>query len=100
MERIKYILSVITCVLLTLNVVSAQEISVSSELNLRNYFSYEILSQVDDRIIVYRDKGFIKEIDVFNDEMENTISAEIEFEKKRVDVFSIMGMDSVFQILY
>ena len=100
MKRINYILSVIIGLLVTLNVVNAQEVSVSSELNLRNYFSYEILSQVEDRIIVYRDKGFIKEIDVFNDEMENTISAEIEFEKKRVDVFSIMGMDSVFQILY
>jgi len=86
--------------LVTVNVISAQEVSISSELNLRNYFSYEVLNQVDDRIIVYRDKGFVKEIDVFNEEMENTISAEIQFEKKRVDVFSVMGMDSVFQILY
>lgn len=100
MNTIKYIASLTIFLLMTFQAVFAQEVSISPELNLRNYFSYEILRQVDDRIIVYRDKGFVKEIDVFNEEMENTISAEIEFEKKRVDMFSVIGMDSVFQMLY
>ncbi|MBT8231891.1 MAG: hypothetical protein HKO66_05500 [Saprospiraceae bacterium] len=78
----------------------AQEISISKELNLRNYYAYDILGEVDDRIVVYRDKGFVKEIDVFNEEMENTISTELLFEKKRVDVFNIISLDSVFQVLY
>lgn len=100
MKKLKYILlTLLTSLVLSQNGKS-QEVSVSGELNLRNYYAYEILSQVDDRIIVYRDKGFTKEIDVFNSEMENTISAELELEKKRVDVFSVMGLDSVFQVLY
>lgn len=100
MERLKYITLVVLTLLIASNASYCQEVSVSGELNLRNYFAYEILSQVDERIIVYRDKGFTKEIDVFNSEMENTVSAELELEKKRVDVFSVMGQDSVFQILY
>lgn len=100
MKKLKYILLLLLTSLLFTQYGKSQEVSVSGELNLRNYYAYEILSQVDDRIIVYRDKGFTKEIDVFNSEMENTISAELELEKKRVDVFSVMGLDSVFQMLY
>ena len=80
--------------------VSSQEISVSSEMSLRNYYAYEIVGEIDDRIIVYRDKGFTKEIDVFNKDLENTQSAEIIFEKKKVDVINVLPQDSVFQIIY
>lgn len=79
---------------------NAQEVSVSSELNLRNYFAYELLGEVDDRIIIYRDRGYAKEIDVFNEDMEKSQTAELILEKKRVDVFNVCGLDSVFQVLY
>ncbi len=79
---------------------SGQEVSISSDLNVRGYFSYDLLGKIDDRILVYRDRGFNKEIDVFNQELEHTQFAEIFFEKKKVDVFSVMGLDSVFQLLY
>ena len=85
---------------LSLQFLVGQEISISSELSLRNYFAYEILGEVDDRIIVYRDKGFTKELDVFNREMEHIHSTELYFEKKKVDVFNVVGLDSVFQVLY
>ncbi len=78
----------------------SQEVSISSELSLRNYFSYDILGDIDGKAIVFRDKGFVKEIDVFNRDLELVQSAELFFEKKRVDVFCITEHDSVFQILY
>ena len=99
MHRVKYLVFFASFFIINGNTFS-QEVSISSELNLRNYYAYEILSQVDERIIVYRDKGFVKEVDVFNNEMEKTLSVELDFEKKRVDVFNIMGLDSVFQVLY
>lgn len=86
--------------LFSVSFINAQEISISSELNLRNYYAYDILGEVEDRIIVYRDKGFTKELDVFNHEMEHTQSAELVFEKKKVDVFNVVALDSVFQMLY
>ena len=78
----------------------AQEVSISPEISLRNYFAYEILGDVDGKSIVFRDKGYVKECDVFNRELEKIQSAELIFEKKRVDVFSVETLDSVFQILY
>ena len=67
---------------------------------MRNYFSYELLGQVEDRILLYRDKGFTKEIDVFNLDMEHTQFSELNFEKKKSDVFNVIGYDSLFQVLY
>lgn len=79
---------------------SAQEVSISSELNIRNYFAYELLGEIDERYLVYRDKGFIKEIDVFNKYMEHSLRAELVLEKKRTDMISSVGLDTVFQIIY
>ncbi|NNE26558.1 MAG: hypothetical protein HKN09_06925 [Saprospiraceae bacterium] len=80
--------------------IHAQEVSISSELTIRGYFSYDILGEVDDRIIVFRDRGFNKEVDVFNMNLEHTQFAEIFFEKKKVDIFSILGLDTTFQLVY
>jgi hypothetical protein len=58
------------------------------------------LGEIEDRILVYRDKGFTKEMDVFNEEMEHIQFAELSFEKKKIDVFNVLALDSVFQVLY
>lgn len=79
---------------------SGQEVSISPELSLRNYFSYDILGDVDGKSIVVRDRGFNKEVDIFNRDLELVQSAELSFEKKRVDVLSVVELDSVFQMLY
>ncbi|MBT8230519.1 MAG: hypothetical protein KJO50_09675, partial [Bacteroidia bacterium] len=50
--------------------------------------------------MVYRDRGFNKEIDAFNQDLEHTNFEELVFEKKKVDVFNVLGMDSVFQVMY
>lgn len=94
-RKLFFLLSLIQIVGLT-----AQEVSISPEISLRNYFSYDILGDVDGKSIVFRDRGYIKECDVFNRELEQIQSAELIFEKKRVDVFSVDALDSVFQILY
>jgi len=78
----------------------AQEVSISSELSIRNYYAYELLGRIDNRYLVYRDKGFLKEVDVFNDYMEHTQHSELIFEKKKTDVFSTVGLDSMFQLIY
>ncbi len=78
----------------------AQEISVSDELSLRSYISYEIIGQVDNRLLVYRDKGVVKEIDVFDTDMQHKLNAELFFEKKKTAVINAIAVDTVFQLLY
>lgn len=81
-------------------VMTSQEVAISEELSIRNYFSYELLGQIDDRILIYRDKGFSKEIDVYNEDMEHTQFSEFIFEKKKTDVYTILGQDTAFQMIY
>jgi thiamine phosphate synthase YjbQ (UPF0047 family) len=75
-------------------------VAISDELSIRNYFSYELVGQIDDRILVYRDKGFVKEMDVYNSELEHTQFSEFIFEKKKTDVYTIVGQDTAFQMIY
>ena len=95
---LKHIIYIVFC--LTSTVLLSQEVSISPELSLRNYFAYDILGDVDGRSVVVRDRGFAKEVDVFNRELELIKSEELLFEKKRVDVFNITELDTVFQVLY
>ena len=80
--------------------VKAQEVSISPEVNIRNYFSYELLGKISDRYLVYRDKGFLKEVDVFNEFMEHSQHSELIFEKKKTDMISAIGLDTSFQMVY
>ena len=60
---------ILLLVMLGANHIFAQEISISSDLNIRSYFSYDILGEINDRVLIYRDKGFVQEIDVFNENL-------------------------------
>ena len=80
--------------------IKAQEVSLSSELNIRNYLSYELLGKIEDRYVVYRDKGFIKQVNVFNKYLEQTLEAELILEKKRAEVILTQNLDSLFQMIY
>lgn len=77
-----------------------QEVSISPELSLRNYFSYHILGDIAGKSIVVRDRGYVKEFDVFNRDLELVQSSEIFLEKRRVDIFSVLEQDSLFQLVY
>ncbi|MDA8693218.1 hypothetical protein N9L92_04080 [Saprospiraceae bacterium] len=96
-KKITFILIIILAYSIS---VSAQEVAISDELSIRNYFSYELVGQVEDRILIYRDKGFVKEMDVYNEELEHTQFSEFIFEKKKSDVYTIIGQDTAFQMLY
>jgi len=99
---LKYIIYISILLLTLCNSTSliSQEVAISDELNVRNYFSYELIGQVDDRIIIYRDKGFTKEVDVYNEDMEHTQFSEFIFEKKKTDVYTVLGQDTAFQMIY
>ena len=90
----------IALLLLCCQYLSSQEVSISPELNLRNYFSYHLLGDVDGKSIVFRDRGYVKEVDVFNKDLELVQSAELFLEKRRVDIFNVMELDTSFQLLY
>lgn len=93
-------LTALLMICLQSGVIKAQEVSLSSEINIRNYLSYELLGKVNDRYVVYRDKGFVKQLNVFNKYLEQTLEAELTLEKKRAEVIQTQNLDSLIQLVY
>lgn len=79
---------------------SAQEVLVSSDISIRNNLSYDIVGEVDDKIILFRDAGDEYFMETFDDEMGMILSTSLVFEEDKVDIYNILGLDTTFQIQY
>ena len=54
---------------LTCSVLWGQKVTVSEDINLRTDYVYDILGKVDDKILLYRDKGFNHVLQVFDENL-------------------------------
>ena len=79
---------------------AAQEVLVSSDINIRNNYSYDIVGEINDRIVLFRDAGSEYFLESFDEDMSMSLSTNIVFEKKNVNIYSVLGLDTTFQILY
>lgn len=82
------------------NLCVGQEISISGDVSIRNYYSYDLIGKVNDRIILFRDQGFEKEIDVYDMGMVHKFYTELDLENKKAWVYDIINLDTCFQIIY
>ena len=78
----------------------AQKVTVADEINIRNDFAYDILGQVEDNIILYRNKGMDHYINVYDKNLRFKKEKELLFEKKKVKMHYIVPRDSFFNIVY
>lgn len=97
MHRTLYI---ILLLLLTTQLVSAQEVLVSDDINIRNNYSYDLLGEIGDRIILFRDAGNEYLMETFDEDMSTSLSTSLVFETEKVDIYNVLGLDSTFQIMY
>lgn len=81
-------------------IVTAQEILISKDINTKNYYAYDIVGKVNDRIILYKDQGLKKEMDVFDMSMNHKFKAELILEDKKALVHLLVEHDSVFHMIY
>ena len=95
------ILLVIYLTLTALSYVLSQKVTVSKEMPLKSDVAYDLLGQVGDHILLYRDRGNNKHrVEVFDKEMAFVKDRAITFEKKKVDVLGIIPRDSSFNMIY
>ena len=87
----------ITCFVIPLQ---AQRVTVSKEMSIRNDFAYDIIGKVKDNILLYRDKGNEKVVEVFDINMKHLFDREILLEDNRVDIYGIIPQDTCFTIIY
>lgn len=79
---------------------NAQEVSVSKEFNLRSDYSYEILSNVGEHIVLLRDKGLKYKLEVLGSDLSFKKTVDVEFEKSKIDLISAVNRNDFFTIYY
>ena len=89
-------LAILTCILHT----TAQTVTVSKEISLKNDQFYDILGKVEDHIILFRERGNNYQFEVYDNDLSFIKEREISFEKNDVEINGIVSHDSTFNIIY
>ena len=84
----------------TFNPATAQSVTVSKEMTIRNDVAYDIIGYIEDNVILYRDKGTERVVELFDKSMKHLFDREIILEKKNADVYAIVPQDTCFTIIY
>ncbi|MFT6782309.1 MAG: hypothetical protein ACJA1A_002243 [Saprospiraceae bacterium] len=77
-----------------------QSVTVSKEMSIRNDVAYDVIGVLEDNILLYRDKGTEKVVEIFDKSMKHLFDREITLEKKNTDVYAIVPQDTCFTIIY
>ena len=80
--------------------ISAQKVTISKDISIRNDFGYEVLGNINDRIILYRDKHATQEIEVYDKDLQHIYNRELSLEKKKSIVHGVTSFDTCFHIAY
>jgi hypothetical protein len=78
----------------------SQKVKISREINVKNELAYDILPNVGDNLLFYRERVDEYFIDVFTQDLEFQRTQEITFEKKKVNIIYNVAYDSSFHIIY
>lgn len=88
-------------ILFSLSIGSGQKVIVSKEIPLKSDVAYDLLGQVGNHILLYRNRGNHRHhVEIFDREMAFVKERKVQFEKKKVDVLGIVPHDSTFNIIY
>ena len=80
---------------------TAQLVTVSEPVSLRNDQAYEIIGKMKDRFLLFRDRANNDfEIQAFNENLQLTWNKELEFERKKTEVIGIVADDDHFNVIY
>jgi len=93
-------LNLILTLLFSFQFLIGQEVLVSGDINIRNNYSYDLVGEINDRIVLFRDAGDEYFMETFDEDMSLTFSTDIVFEEKSVNIYSVLGLDTTFQIVY
>lgn len=78
----------------------AQTITTSDDLTIRNDLGYQIMGEMKDNILLFRDRTTRFEIQAFNKKMRATWTKEIELDKRRPKVIDVVADRESFCVFY
>lgn len=77
-----------------------QSVTISSELNIRSDYAYDLLGRINDAMVLYRDTGRKKFLNVYEQDLAYKYERQLRFEKDRVVVHGVIPYDTCFHIVY
>lgn len=86
--------------LLGLAPASAQVVTVSEPLSIRNDYAYDLLGMLGGKFLLFRDKQTEFEVQAFDDNMQVAWNKLIDLDKRRPQILSAMGHREYFSVLY
>ena len=97
---IKFIALSIMGVFIVTSNLNAQRVTVSPEISIRNDFSYHVIGEVGESILLYQDKGNDKKVLLFDPNLVLKSERQLQFENRRVRIFDLLNIDSAFCVFY
>ena len=92
---------VLTIIFLFLSItLSSQRVTVAEEINIRNYYAYDMLGNVGGNTLLYLDKGMDHSINIYDENLRYKRNKELKFEKRKVRVHYLVPKDSTFNVVY
>lgn len=80
---------------------SAQTVTVSEPLSLRNDQGYQIIGKLKDRFLIFRDRaGNDYEVQAFDEKLRASWSKKLAFDRKRSEVIGVVGDRNKFSVFY
>jgi hypothetical protein len=86
--------------LLFVQTICAQKVTVSREINVRNNYAYDVLPNIEDHIIFYHDRGVEHNFEIYDQNLRYKSAIQPEFEKKNILPTGVIPMDSAFHFYY
>ncbi len=79
----------------------AQTVTVSEAFSLRNDNGYQIIGKLKDRFLLFRDRSNSEyEIQAFDTKLRQSWNKQLEFEKRKTDVLSVINRRNDFVVVY
>lgn len=78
----------------------AQKVTVSPELLLRDDYSFALLGQVDDKILLVRNKGYTQTLSIFNSGLGFIQEIPMDFEDRKVNIIGFVTSEHDFNCYY
>ena len=78
----------------------AQKVTVSPEINLRSDRAYYLLGQVDESILLFRDQGTKKILDIFEENLVLSSERNVDLLSDRAIVYDVINADTAFSVFY
>jgi len=82
------------------SILNAQTVTISDEVNIRSDYSYELLGDINDNIVLFRDSGRKKYLNVFDNKLSHKYERELRLEKSNVLFHGVVPFDTCFHMLY